>query len=132
MKYLLTRFMGPTYSFEVMAASAVAHDQAMPHAYNAWLVFRNCVDIVLANDVLAFLVFALVNIAPVDSVVDVLSITVGLLLGCVVRPALTTGSCLCGPRSMHTMLLGTTRGIGVTSSLARHVLGVWLTARTAS
>lgn len=52
----------------------------MPHSYNAWLIFRNCVDIVLANDVLGFLVFALVNIEPVDSAVDLFSIFVGVVL----------------------------------------------------
>jgi hypothetical protein len=56
----------------------------MPASYNAWLIFRNIVDSIIANEVLAFLVFAVKNIEPVDSGLEVLSIVVGLVLGYVV------------------------------------------------
>lgn len=72
LRRLLCNFMGPSFVFE-----------DMPPAYNAWLLFRNCVDVVLANDVLAFLVFALRHFDPVDSSLDVLSLVVGLALGLV-------------------------------------------------
>jgi hypothetical protein len=56
--------------------------QKHPAPYNAWILFRNGVDNVLANDVLAFLLFSLRYMEDVDSGLDVFSIVVGLLLGC--------------------------------------------------
>eukprot|EP00047_Mylnosiga_fluctuans_P004086 m.232631 g.232631 ORF g.232631 m.232631 type:complete len:714 (+) comp12387_c0_seq1:48-2189(+) len=70
-KYSLTSFMRGSAGYDF---------DAMPPSYNAWLLFRNGVDNVLANDVLAFWIFTMVNFAPIDSPLDVLSIIVGLLL----------------------------------------------------
>eukprot|EP00048_Salpingoeca_helianthica_P023236 m.23182 g.23182 ORF g.23182 m.23182 type:complete len:691 (+) comp8435_c0_seq1:180-2252(+) len=69
-RFLVNNFLGPNNGFE-----------KHPAPYNAWILFRNGVDNVLANDVLAFLLFALRYMETVDSGLDVLSIVVGLLLG---------------------------------------------------
>ena len=80
----------------------------MPPAYNAWLIFRNCVDVILANDVVAFLVFALMHFEPIDSSLDVLSIAVGVILGYAFYKSkledIKEGGCVAQSRYVHLTL----------------------------
>ena len=52
----------------------------LPPAYNAWLIYRLIVDMVLVNDVTAFTLYTLAAMKPVDDVADVAMIASGVLI----------------------------------------------------
>eukprot|EP00050_Salpingoeca_kvevrii_P005840 m.285929 g.285929 ORF g.285929 m.285929 type:complete len:641 (-) comp11478_c0_seq1:387-2309(-) len=70
-RFFLTNTMGADYDYD-----------AVPPEFNAWLLFRILVDVVLPTDVLCFCLFVFDNFSPIDApFVDGAAIVFGCLLG---------------------------------------------------